>query len=248
MTDISEVLSALKRGNMTIEEAINELNESLKTVNKGLNDLEKPIEEVIEFERRQNEEIAKYESSNLTLSRETTTLMEEKASNERLLKETQEKYTETTDKRARLETKKRDTMTELSNTEKKLETVKAEFEMEKETNIKITAELTSLIQATEQKINQIDKQAESERDLIRKTKGERMALEYLIKKNHIEFNELKIINSLEGRKTTDMATISKVTGLSDALILKTLDGLMRRNLLSYDNSTGAITVTGNLKL
>jgi DNA repair exonuclease SbcCD ATPase subunit len=248
MTDISEVLSALKRGNMSIEEAINELNESLKTVKKGLNDLEKPIEEAIEFERRQKDEIAKYESSNLTLSQEISNLKEEKTSNENLLKETQDKYTETTDKRTKLETKKRDTTTELSNTEKKLETAKAEYEMEKETNLKITAELASLIQAAEQKINEIEKQAESERDLIRRTKGERMALEYLVKRNHIEFNELKIINSLEGRKSTDMATISKVTGLSDSLILKTLDGLMRRNLLTYDNSTGAITVTGNLKL
>jgi chromosome segregation ATPase len=248
MTDISEVLSALKRGNMTIEEVTNELNESLITVKKGLNDLEKPIEEVIEFERRQKDEIVKYESSNLTLSQEISTLKEEKASNENLLKETQDKYTESTDKRTRLETKKRDTMTELSNIEKKLETAKSEYEMEKETNLKITAELTSLIQAAGQKINEIEKQAESERDLIQRTKGERMALEYLVKRNHIEFNELKIINSLEGRKSTDMATISKVTGLSDSLILKTLDGLMRRNLLTYDNSTGAITVTGNLKL
>jgi DNA repair exonuclease SbcCD ATPase subunit len=248
MTDISEVLSALKRGNMTIEEVTNELNESLITVKKGLNDLEKPIEEVIEFERRQKDEIVKYESSNLTLSQEISTLKEEKASNENLLKETQDKYTESTDKRTRLETKKRDTMTELSNIEKKLETAKSEYEMEKETNLKITAELTSLIQAAGQKINEIEKQAESERDLIQRTKGERMALEYLVKRNHIEFNELKIINSLEGRKSTDMVTISKVTGLSDSLILKTLDGLMRRNLLTYDNSTGAITVTGNLKL
>ncbi|NHJ39747.1 MAG: hypothetical protein FK731_06910 [Asgard group archaeon] len=248
MTEISEVLSALKRGNMTIEEAMNELNETLKTVKKDINDLEKPIEDVIEYERRQKDEIAKFESSNLTLSQEIANYKEEKISNEQLLKETQEKYTETTDKRARLETKKRDTITELSNIEKKLESTKAEFEMEKETNIKITAELTSLIQTAEQKMNEIEKQAEKERDLIRKTKGERMALEYLVKKNHIEFNELKIINSLEGRKTTDMETISKVTGLSDALILKTLDGLMRRNLLTYDNSTGAITVTGNLRL
>ena len=45
-----------------------------------------------------------------------------------------------------------------------------------------------------------------------------------------------------------MVTITKVTGLSEALIAKTLEGLEKRNLLTYDDSTGAITVTGSLKL
>jgi len=75
-----------------------------------------------------------------------------------------------------------------------------------------------------------------------------MALEYLIKKGHVEFNEIKIINALEGRKITDIATITKVTGLAENLIEKTLDGLMKRNLLNYDSSSGSITITGNLKI
>jgi len=70
----------------------------------------------------------------------------------------------------------------------------------------------------------------------------------LIKKNYIEFNEIKIINALEGRKNTDLSTIAKVTGLSTSLIVSTLNGLMKRNLLTFDNSSGAITVTGSLKI
>ncbi|RLI63528.1 MAG: hypothetical protein DRO63_08355 [Candidatus Gerdarchaeota archaeon] len=75
-----------------------------------------------------------------------------------------------------------------------------------------------------------------------------MALEFLIKKNYIEFNEIKIINALEGRKNTDLSTIAKVTGLSTDLIVSTLNGLMKRNLLTFDNSSGAITLTGSLKI
>ncbi|NHJ47627.1 MAG: hypothetical protein FK733_07555 [Asgard group archaeon] len=248
MTDISEVLSALKRGSMTIDEVLTELNDSLQTAKKGLDDLQKPIEEVIDFERRQKEEIAKFESNNLALSQEISSLKQEKTNNEQLLQNTQTKLTDATEKRTKLETNKRDTQTELSNTEKTLETTKSELQMETENNTKITTEISSIVQAAEIKLKEVEKKADSERDLIRKTKGERMALEYLIKRNHIEFNELKIINSLEGRNNTDMATISKVTGLSEALITKTLEGLMRRNLLTFDGSTGAITVTGNLRL
>jgi chromosome segregation ATPase len=248
MTDISEVLSALKRGNMTIEEAFAEINDIIQTVKNGLTELQKPVEEVIDFERRQKEELVNFESRNLALSQEITSLKEEKSSNEQLLQRTQTNYTDTTEKRTKLETKKRNTIAEISNIEKKLEAVKTELQADKLTNEKINAEISTIVQTTELKLKEIEGIAAKERDVIRKTKGERMALEYLVKKNHIEFNELKIINSLEGRSNTDMATISKVTGLSEALIMKTLDGLMRRNLLTFDSSTGAITITGNLRL
>ena len=179
---------------------------------------------------------------------EISTLKQEKTNNEQLLQNTQTKYTDTTDKRAKLEPKKRDTQTELANTEKTLETTKSELQSESEKNTKLTVEISSVVQAAELKMKEVEKKADAERDLIRKTKGERMALEYLIKRNHIEFNEIKVINSLDGRTNTDMTTVSKVTGLSEALIAKTLEGLEKRNLLTYDDSTGAITVTGSLKL
>ncbi|MBK5112006.1 MAG: hypothetical protein KGD59_03830 [Candidatus Heimdallarchaeota archaeon] len=248
MTDISEVLSALKRGDLTIEEVLKELNDILATVKKGFEELKQPIEELVEFEKRQSGEISQYESSNLTLSQEITSFTEEKATNERLLQEIQEKYSETTEKRVKHETKVRETSTELSNTKKRLEAANAEHVAETETNQKIIAEISTIVESAEQKALGIEQQAEKERDIIRKSKGERMALEYLIKKNHIEFNEIKVIHSLDGRTNTDMATVSKVTGLSEALIAKTLEGLEKRNLLTFDGSTGAITVTGSLKI
>jgi len=248
MTDISEVLSALKRGDLTVEEVLKELNDLLTTIKKGLDDLKQPIEDLVEFEKRQSVEISQYESSNLSLSQEITSQTEEKATNEKLLQETQEQYTETTEKRVRLDTKVREISTELSNTKKRLEAANVELAVETETNQKIVAEISTIVESVEQKVLGIEKQAENERDIIRKSKGERMALEFLIKKKHIEFNELKVINSLDGRTNTDMATISKVTGLSEALIAKTLEGLKRRNLLTHDDSTGAITVTGSMKL
>ncbi|NHJ33414.1 MAG: hypothetical protein FK732_11180 [Asgard group archaeon] len=248
MTDISEVLSALKRGDLTVEEVLKELSDLLTTVKKGLDDLKKPIEELVEFEKRQSDEISQYESSNLSLSQEIATLTEEKTTNEKLLQNTQEQYTETTEKRVKLEAKVRETTTELSNTKNRLQAANTEFTAETDTNHKIIAEISTIVESAEQKVLGIEQQAEKERDIIRKSKGERMALEYLIKRNHIEFNEIKVINSLDGRNNTDMATISKVTGLSESLIAKTLEGLERRNLLTYDNSTGAITVTGSLKL
>lgn len=248
MTDISEVLSALKRGDLTVEEVLNELNDLLTTVKKGIDDLKQPIEDLVEFEKGQSDEILQFESSNLSLSQEITSLTNEKATSENSLQRTQEEYTETTEKRVRLETKVREISTELSNTKKRLQAADAELAVETETNQKIVAEISTVVESTEQKILGIEKQAEMERDIIRKSKGERMALEFLIKKNHIEFNEIKVINSLDGRTNTDMVTITKVTGLSEALIAKTLEGLEKRNLLTYDDSTGAITVTGSLKL
>ncbi len=248
MTDISEVLSALKRGDLIVEEVRKELDELLATVKKGLDELKGPIEELVEFEKRQSGEISQYESSNLILSQEISTLTEEKATNEKLLQNTQEKYNEITEKRVKTETKVRETSTELSNTKKRLESANTELATETETNQRINAEISSIVESAEQKALSIEQQAEKERDVIRKSKGERLALEYLIKRNHIEFNEIKVINSLDGRTTTDMATISKVTGLSEVLISKTLEGLEKRNLLTYDRSTGAITVTGNLKI
>ncbi|MHA1586816.1 MAG: hypothetical protein ACTSUW_05695 [Candidatus Heimdallarchaeota archaeon] len=248
MTDISEVLSALKRGDLTVEEVLKELNDLLATVKKGIDDLKQPIEDLVEFEKRQSDEILQFESSNLSLSQEITSLTEEKATSETVLQRTQEEYTETTEKRVKLETKVRELSTELANTKKRLVAANAELAGETETNEKIVAEISTIVESAEQKVLGIEKQAEMERDIIRKSKGERMALEFLIKKNHIEFNELKVINSLDGRNNTDMATISKITGLSAALIAKTLEGLEKRNLISYDGSTGAIIVTGSLKL
>ncbi|MCE7746605.1 MAG: hypothetical protein GPJ52_15870 [Candidatus Heimdallarchaeota archaeon] len=248
MTDISEVLSALKRGDLTVEEVLKELNDLLATVKKGIDDLKQPIEDLVEFEKRQSDEILQFDSSNLSLSQEITSLTEEKATSETVLQRTQEEYTETTEKRVKLETKVRELSTELANTKKRLVAANAELAGETETNEKILAEISTIVVSIEQKVLGIEKQAEMERDVIRKSKGERMALEFLIKKNHIEFNELKVINSLDGRNNTDMATISKITGLSAALIAKTLEGLEKRNLISYDGSTGAIIVTGSLKL
>ncbi len=248
MTDISEVLSALKRGDLTVEEVLKELNDLLTTVKKGIDELKQPITDLVEFEKRQSDEILQFESSNLSLTQEITSLTEEKATSETLLQRTQEEYTETTEKRVKLETKVRELSSELSNTKKRLETANAELAGETETNQKIVAEISTIVESAEQKVLGIEKQAEMERDIIRKSKGERMALEFLIKKSHIEFNELKVINSLDGRNNTDMATISKVTGLSAELIAKTLEGLEKRNLISYDGSTGAIIVTGSLKL
>ncbi|NPE06750.1 MAG: hypothetical protein GNW80_00580 [Asgard group archaeon] len=248
MTDISEVLSALKRGDLTVEEVLKELNDLLTTVKKGIDELKQPIENLVEFEKRQSDEILQFESGNLSLSQEIASLTEEKATSENSLQRTQEEYTETTEKRVKLETKVRELSTELSNTKKRLEAANAELAVETETNQKIVAELSTIVESAEQKVLGIENQAEKERDIIRKSKGERMALEFLIKKNHIEFNEIKVINSLDGRTNTDMATISKITGLSEALISKTLQGLEKRNLISYDGSTGAITVTGSMKL
>ncbi|HUT79685.1 MAG TPA: hypothetical protein VMZ29_00665 [Candidatus Bathyarchaeia archaeon] len=248
MTDTSEVHSALKRGDLLLDELIDEINNSLKATKNNFDEIKKPIQDIIDFEKRLNDEISKYESSNTSLSQEISLLKDQKISKENLLKEMQDKYTITVEKRNKAESKIKDLTAELMSTEKKLETVKTELEQDNLTNQKLIAEISTIVESSEQKILEINKKAENERDLIRRVKGERMALEYLVKRNHIEFNELKIINSLDGRKNTDMATISKVTGISETLIAKTLEGLMKRNLLTYDSSTGAINVTGNLRL
>jgi len=248
MSDISEILSALKRGGMTIEDIISELAESLKTSKTTLEGLHQPLQELQEIERKQANEISNFESHNLSLSQEITSLKEEKSKNESQLKETQDKFTEKTNDRTKLESKKRELQSELLAVEKNLENAKKELESETETNQRLQAEIQTIIDAAEQKIHEINLKAEKERDIIQKTKGERMALEFLIKKNYVEFNEIKVINALEGRKNTDISTIAKVTGLSNELITNTLNGLMKRNLLTYDSSTGAITITGSLKI
>ena len=248
MTDISEVLASLKRTNLTVDEISQELDNALQLIKKGLTDMQNPVENVIAFENRQTEEIAKYESGNLTLSKEITSLKEEKASNEDLLRETENEFTSTTEKRVKFETKKRETTTELTSTKNKLESIKIELVSETDNYNKLLAEITQLIESTEQKVHALEKESEEKRDRIQRSQGERMALEYLIKYKHIEFNEIKIINALDGRKTTDISTISKVTGLSENLISKTLEGLMKRKLLTFDSSIGTITVTGNLRI
>ncbi|NHJ85544.1 MAG: hypothetical protein FK734_08785 [Asgard group archaeon] len=248
MTDLSEVLSALKRDALIIDEIQHEFNDSIKTTTKGLEDIKEPIQELIDFEKRQNDEISHYESKNLSLSQEINSLKEEKLNHERLLKETQDLLTSNTEKRTKLESNKRDISSELIAFETKLQNAKNDLSLEKEQNERLLAEISQIVESTEEKIHALEQQVEAKRDAIRKIKGERMALEYLIKHDHIEFNEIKIIQSLDGRKNTDLATISKVTGLSNNLIEKTLEGLMKRNLLTYDNSSGIITITGSLKL
>ncbi|MHA1185644.1 MAG: hypothetical protein ACTSXA_04425 [Candidatus Heimdallarchaeota archaeon] len=248
MTEISEVLAALKRTNLAVDEISKELDNTLKLIRNGLTELQNPVVDLIEFEKRQTEEIAKFESGNLTLSKEISSLKEGKAKNETLLRETEGELTNTTDKRVKLETKKRETTTELTSTKNKLESTKIELAKETDNYNHLLTEVTQLIETTDHKVHSLEKGAEEKRDRIRRSQGERMALEYLIKYKHIEFNEIKIINSLDGRKTTDIATIAKVTGLSEGLISKTLEGLMKRNLLTFDNSTGIITVTGNLRI
>ncbi|NHJ05343.1 MAG: hypothetical protein EAX90_11000 [Candidatus Heimdallarchaeota archaeon] len=248
MTDISEVLASLKRSNLALDEINSEFNDTLKLVVKGLEELSNPIDDLIQSEKKQNEEITHYESSNLSLSKEISAFKEEKASREKLLADTQEKYNESTEKRSKLEGKNRETMTELDSTSTNLRIVKEALSKESEQYEMLEAEVQEIVTTSERQILELEKKANQKRDVIRKVKGERMALEYLIKKGHVEFNEVKIINALEGRKITDMATITKVTGLAENLIEKTLDGLMKRNLLNYDSSSGSITITGNLKI
>ncbi|MFW9922339.1 MAG: hypothetical protein ACFFDW_03520 [Candidatus Thorarchaeota archaeon] len=248
MTNISEVLASIKRSNLTIEELTREVEQSLKATAKGLEDLNRPLEELAVNERKINEEISKYDSNNLTLSKEISNLKEEKGHNEILLTNTQNQLNDTTQNRAKTETKIRETKTILSDTTSKLEVTKNELAGLEQENAKLLVEIENIVKTSDQQLLEFGKKAEQKRDSIRKSKGERMALEYLIKKNHVEFNEIKIINSLEGRKNTDMATVSKVTGLSSNLIEKTLNGLMKRKLLEYDSATGAITIIGNLKI
>lgn len=248
MTDISEVLASLKRSNLALDEINSEFNDTLKLVVKGLEELSSPIDDLIQSEKKQNEEIAHYESSNFSLSKEISALKEEIATKENLLTDTQEKYNETTEKRSKLEGKNRETKTELDTTSTNLRIAKEVLSKESEQYEILEVEVQDLVTTSEQQILELEKKTNQKRDVIRKVKGERMALEYLIKKGHVEFNEVKIINALEGRKVTDMSTITKVTGLAENLIEKTLDGLMKRNLLNYDSSSGSITITGNLKL
>lgn len=248
MTDISEVQTSIKKSNLIVQELNEDFEENIKLTQKGLEGLKEPIEELINFEKKRRDEISTYNSSNDALTQEIATLKEEKNSNDTLLSETQINLSEMVDKRAKLETRIRESNSELSNTKNKLTADKDEYSSLSQENQKITSEIGEIVSSTEVKILDLEKKVESKKDTIRRVKGERMALEYLIKKNQIEFNEIKIIKTLEGRKNTDLNTVSKVTGLSDALIIKTLDGLMKRNLLTYDPSSGAIVITRNLKL
>lgn len=248
MTDISEVQASINRSNLSLEEINKEAEDTLKLVLKGFKDLASPIEDLINSEKKQNEEISNYDSSNMSLSKEISSLKEEKSRNETLQSNTQNTFNEATEKRTKLEGKIRETKTNLDNAKNKLTLTKEEQEKVSIENDKLTAEIDQLVQTSDNQILELNKKSDQKRDSLRKVKGERMALEYLIKRNYIEFNEMKIISSLEGRRATDMSTISKVTGLSENLIEKTLNGLMQRNLLTYDSSTGAINVTGNLKL
>lgn len=248
MTDISKVQTSITKSNLTIQELNNEFEDKIKVTQKGLEDLKNPIEELIDFKKKRKEEIATYESSNDALTREVSTLKEEKNSNKIQLSEKQSNLSELVDKRAKMETRLRETNSELSETKNKLTGSKDEYSNYSEANKKLSDDIVEIVSSSEVKVLELDKKVEAKRDTIRRIQGERMALEYLIKKNHVEFNELKIINSLEGRKNSDLTTISKVTGISDALIIKTLDGLMKRNLITYDSSSGVIVITRSLKL
>jgi len=248
MTDISEVLASIKKSNLTLEELKKDFDDNLKVANQGLVNLIEPIEDAINFEKKRNDEISNYESSNQALSQEITSLKSEKQSNETLLAENQTNLDRITDERAKLETSIREVNSHLNDKNNILSTAKSELSKLTTEVETVTAEVSQIVNSSEAQILDLKKKIEGKRDAISKIKGERMALEYLIKKNHIEFNEIKIIKTLEGRKNTDLNTISKVTGLSDALIVKTLNGLMERQLLTYDSSSGAIVITGSLKI
>ncbi len=247
MTDISEVQSSIKKSELTIQELNSNFEEKIKVTKKGLEDLKNPIEDLINFEKKRKDEISNYLSTNDALTREVTTLKDEKSSNETLLSGAQSNLSELVDNRAKLETRLREINSELNETKNKQAGAKDEYSNFSEENKKISNNIVEIVSSSEKKILEFEKKIEAKKDTLRRIKGERMALEYLIKKNHVEFNELKIINSLEGRKNTDLSTISKVTGISDELIIKTLEGLMKRKLITYDSSSGAITIDRSLK-
>lgn len=248
MTDINEVLASIKQSNLALEEINQEFNSTVKMVIQGLENLNNPIEDLIQTEKKLNEEISQIESTNLSLTQEITSLKDEKTKLENNQSETQTLFNETVDKRTKLDVKIKETKTELDTTKTNLTSAKETLKQESEQFERISAEVQNIVTISDQQIMELEKKSEQKRDSLRKIKGERMALEYLIKRGHVEFNEVKIINALEGRKITDMTTITKVTGISENLIEKTLEGLMKRNLLTYDASSGAITITGSLKI
>ncbi len=248
MTEISQVKTSINKSDLSIQELNKEIVDKIKATQKGLDDLKNPIDELIDFEKKRKEEISTFESNNDALTRERATLKEEKSSNETLASEKQSNLSELVDKRAKLETQLREINVEISEIKNKLAGAKDEHSSLSEANKKITNEIVSIVSSSEVKILDIEKKVEAKKDAIRRVKGERMALEFLIKKNHIEFNELKIIKTLEGRSNTDLNTVSKVTGISDALITKTLESLMKRNLITYDPTSGAIVIVSSLKL
>ena len=248
MTDISEVLASIKKSNLSTEELKKEFDEKIKTTSQGLGNLQKPIDELINFEKAQNDEISNFESNNQALTQEITSLKTEKQTNESSLAENQANLDKLTEERAKLEAKIRETNSAVNDNNNKLTTAKNELATLTTNLEKITAEIDQIVNSSEAQILDLERNINEKRDAISKVKGERMALEYLIKKNHIEFNEIKVIKTLEGRKNTDLSTVSKVTGLSDDLITKTLNGLMARNLLTFDKDSGAINITGSLKI
>lgn len=248
MTDINEVLASIKRSNLALDEINQEFNSTVKMVIQGIENLNNPIEDLIQNEKKEKEEISQIESTNLSLGQEISSLKEEKAKLETNQTETQTQFNEMVDKRTKLEAKIRETKSELENTKNNLSNAKETLKQESEQLERISVEVQNIVTNSDQQILELEKKSEQKRDSLRKIKGERMALEYLIKRGHVEFNEVKIINALEGRKITDMATITKVTGISEDLISKTLDGLMKRNLLTYDGSSGAITIKGSLRI
>ncbi|MEA2070506.1 MAG: hypothetical protein U9O98_04370, partial [Asgard group archaeon] len=150
--------------------------------------------------------------------------------------------------RIKLENEKREKSTQLENLTKNLELAKDDLQNEKQVLQQLLAEIEQMKKETEQKVLEIRSKAKQKRDHIQKVKGERMALQFLIKNKYIEFNEMKIIDSLKGRRNTDVNTIAKVTGLSPNLISQTLTGLMKRDLVNYDKDSGKIEVLSNLKI
>jgi chromosome segregation ATPase len=248
MTDVNEIQAAVKRGDLILEEVKREVDETIKNVKVGLDNLKSPIEDLIEFEKKQNDEISKFETKNLSLSKEITNLKGEKENNERTLKETKEEYANKTEQRSKLETKKRELQNELVTTTNQLEITSAELSNEQQKLQSITEEVRSLTETSEKRINELEKEVAQKRDALQRAQGEQKALEYLVKNKHIEFNEIKVIDALTGRANTDLGTITKVTGLSRGVIEKTLKGLMKRDVLTYDDTTGEINVTGSLKL
>lgn len=248
MTEISEVQATIKRGALSAEEIEQNFNESLQTIKRGLENLQNPIEEVISQEKELKEEIAKYESDNLNLSKEISSLKKEKQDKENQLHEKKEQLSEKTNKRVELEKTIREIETELENTNQSLSTAKDELN-QKTNELKTTEkELEDLRTSYEEQLQELEEKAENKRKKIRRIKGERLALEYLIKHNHIDFNELTVINALKGRTTTDISTIEKITGVSKDLIENCLKGLNKRGLVEYDESSGNISITGSLKI
>ncbi|MBD3191326.1 MAG: hypothetical protein GF308_11815 [Candidatus Heimdallarchaeota archaeon] len=248
MTEISEVQTMIKKGSLTLEEIEQNFKESLQVMKKGLENLQGPIEEIISQEKKLKEEIAKYESDNLSLSKEISSLKMENQEKENELEEEKEQLSDKTKKRVDLEKTIREIETELENTKQSLSTAKDELAQKNDELQTIEKELEDLRTSYENQIQKLEEKAEEKRKNIRRIKGERLALEYLIKHNHVDFNELTVINALKGRTTTDISTIEKITGVSKDLIENCLKGLSERGLVEYNQDSGNISIIGSLKI